>query len=257
MKPFAIVFLLFFGLQVQAYQAKGVLEGLQKEETIPLGDTFQAKLTVYPIESFIGEDVRSSLDGSMFLDLFFVHRIDMIRKLPQNPEVLEVRFSLVLTKAITPGNFYIWSYKGLNIPVELKNIRTEKADGNKEIYIFEQQLESSRYVLLGGGALAFIVFAAGVTIFLRKKKSKIAGKNQDLERIKELFRTAKERVEFEEIYGKKDFWLREINGMTPDIHYFFKELNKVQFKKDWNEVDRTMVASSFENIRGLFERGIS
>ncbi|TNF32262.1 MAG: hypothetical protein EP319_00090 [Deltaproteobacteria bacterium] len=88
-------------------------------------------------------------------------------------------------------------------------------------------------------------------MYLRKKR-------QDQEKAKiqnywaTRFNTVEKRQDFEIVYGRKREWLRLVKLQTPPIVEFFRVMEDVQYKKQWNSDDEEVVKETFENIRGIF-----
>ena len=85
----------------------------------------------------------------------------------------------------------------------------------------------------------------------KRRKLKAARKKQ-LDYWDHFFEKAKERSDYEEIYSKKEEWLKVLEIQTPPVLEFTRIMQSHQYKENWENFELQDVKTSFENIRGIF-----
>lgn len=251
-----LLVVLFLGLGLVWGQVpeelKGELEKRQAPEEVYVGDTFDAVLRLYPYPEAKFDTVRSKLNGEKIFNIFYIYDVGQMNFSPNNPEVLEIEIKVVLLAPLPEKEVYPWLFNERGVLLKIKNIQTVgEASKEKDLFIFNQHI-SKDFFWFGMVFLFVLVPIVGAAIYrsIKRKKQK---NDIFLEDLKLIFRSAKAREDFENIYKMKEKWLEVTNGKTPPIQEFFDILNQVQFKRLWSENDLTRVTQAFDEIRGIFE----
>lgn len=258
-----IFFVLFFSvLQLfltQAYEIKGEFINKADHSQIIEGEAFDGYIRIWPFQNEDLNLLKKELDNKTFLDFFHIVKVYDAKYSQNNEEVLEIYVKAVLINAYKPRDFYIWTYKSLTIPFEVKNINPVKNPNGKEYIVQKQSFNpfssSNKWfpfiVLICFGIVVILIVGASFVI----KKNKIkANKERLVKEWAKTFHSAETRSDFEKIYKSKSQWLNEIGGETPPILHFLTTINSIQYKKEWNEFEDLQVKDSFDEIRGIFGR---
>lgn len=256
-----VLLLLFFTIisitSSYSYEVSGTIENIGEEVSILEGESFLAKINIWPMPYESLDEIKAKLQGNMFLDYFYIAQVQNIRFSKNNSEVVVAHVKAVLTKAYEGKSVFIWTYKSLTIPFEIKNIQPVKNNLEKDFIILNQKngfMSNPYRYLYYGGAVAFVVISYfGFKIFSKKRKSKLE-KKKVLKKWRDLFLEANDRNGVEVIYKKRHEWLALVGGETPPIIRFFEELDSVQYKKEWSDVEEHKVLEAYDDIRGIFER---
>ncbi|GEM_PF-4158298 len=258
MRALILLFVLFFSiLNVHSYEVTGSVENIGSDVTILEGESFLAKISIWPMTDESLEEVKRSLNGKMFLDYFYIADVQDIRFSENNSDVVVAHVKAVLTKAYEGKSVFIWTYKSLTIPFEIKNIQPVKNALEKDFIILNQRDglwgRSFEYVPYIIGILVFILSLFGFNKYSRVRNQKLARKKV-FEAWREIFLNTNNRESVEDIYKRRNEWLPLVGGETPPIVRFFEELDRVQYKRDWTDIEEHKVLDAYDDIRGIFER---
>lgn len=253
-----LVCFLLINISSFGYEIKGELINKDQSVSIIEGQTFNAHIRIWPFANADLIAVKEALNGKDFLDFFYIANVLKIEYSKNNEEVLEIEAKVILKKFYVPRTFYIWAYKSLTIPFDIRNIQPVKNPSKADFLIMQQPVKEyvesrSNYTVIVL-VLAFILVASVVGFFLYKKAKEKKKKQIEFNRWNKMFKNANDRSSLEEIYKLKSQWLPLVGGETPPILMFFNMLNKIQFKKSWSEMEEHQVVESFDEMRSIFER---
>ncbi len=232
-----------------------------EQKTLLPGDTFQGMIRIMPHN---GENLEryKSMAGKDFIDYFYTVSIDSVALNPNNYDVLEIIGTFIVKGFFAKQEFFIWSHGAENLPVTIKGIRVlnESSDPKKEEkYTVVEQPYSSNFEMNWPMTLILIVTIAliggiGSTFYLKARNKKIEAKRaRDIvEYWNNLFINCSTRHDYEVIYRRRNEWLAVLDDTPPSVNHFFSVLENCQYKKEWDEVEESDVASSFDQIKGVF-----
>ena len=243
---------------VLGYEVEGVLKNIGSSSTVTEGESFDAQIDIWPMAEDSLESIQASVENKIFLDYFYIGRVSNIRYSENNSEVVIVNAKVVLVKSYESKSVFIWTYKSLTIPFNLKNVSPQSNEIGKDFIILNQQdgFLDRKFNLW---AILIVVAIFLLLSFIAIKKAIVVrGSRLKSQRIKEewnkLFLAASDREAVENIYKFRNKWLDIIGGETPPIINFFEELDSVQYKKDWSDIEEHKVLEAFDDIRGIFGR---
>ncbi|WP_372651936.1 hypothetical protein [Halobacteriovorax sp.] len=258
MKSLLILIITIFSISnIHSYEVSGTLNNIDTNVSILEGESFLARINIWPMTDESLEEIKRSLQGKMFLDYFYVAEVQNIKFSENNSDVVVAHVKAVLTKAYKGKSVFIWTYKSLTIPFEVKNINPIENKLEKDFIILNQKDG------LIAGPIEFLSYAVGIILILlsfwsgrkilRKRNEKLERKKV-YERWKDLFMNTNDREGVEAIYQKRNEWLKLVGGETPPIIRFFEELDSVQYKREWTDIEEHKVLEAYDDIRGIFER---
>lgn len=232
-------------------EVKNVIK-FQPSGALTQGDSVKITVQMWPVENY---DEKKFLEfkDKIFLENFYVNEIKSSRS-ENNYDVIILEVDAIAESPAPRGkvvslNFGDYS-TSTSLPFEVEKL--ENFDG--QFIILNQAVD---YVSKNVGLiLSAIVFLLGgvVLYYYRKKIFKILGHNKREAQAKiqfqTLFHNAKERTHFEEIYARKNEWLKYIPEKTQALQSFFKLLEEHQYKKSWSKEELFEVKDSFDKIRG-------
>lgn len=223
--------------------------------TVKEGDSFIGDFVIWPISYVDQGEFAKKFTNKAFLDYFHVTEVLEEGYSENNPDAYKVRLRLVLVKFFDNRNFSIWPFRGLNIPVSIKNINPAALEGrNKELMLIEQDYSFSSnkglYLILFIIILFVSISIKVIPSFLKKKKIE-----RELLEFKNLwnskFQNASERKDYEFIYSSREIWLKCVPMQTPQVLEFFEVINSHQYKKEWSIEEFEEVSNSFKNIKDI------
>lgn len=236
-----IIFLFVFS-PLYAYEIQGKLENISAETTIKEADAFIAKLILWPYEAK-DEESFYDLEGRDILDFFLVSRVSKVQRSENNNQALEVYLTLVLKKFFVKNDFYIFNYKDLNIPVELVGITPERRQlVTKDFFIKEQEKTHHKSNLIYLIGILVVILMLGFYFSIKKKKVKIKSK------VFHLDNTIASRDCFEDLYKNREDLLFTFKDKETEISKLLKEIDKIQYKPEWNEEELKRIQESFQKI---------
>ncbi len=81
--------------------------------------------------------------------------------------------------------------------------------------------------------------------FIQRKRDE-----KELKEWKEIFKKASKRKEFEDIYNSKKKWPRFLSPENKVLaDKFLLELNQIQYKKDWTDIEQEKIKKTLNLIR--------
>jgi hypothetical protein len=253
-----VLFFVFINNLSFAYETKGQLINLDENKTLIEGELINAKLKIWPLQSAIPSEIKKTLEGTDFLGLFHITNVKKVEFSENNNEMLDIDLSLVVIKKFEKQPFYIWSYKALNIPIEVVDLRTvlnpNKSKGilvEKTDYTYISDSNIKYYII----AILVVILCVILNMFFRHRarvkieKRKIEEKHK---KWNEVFSNAETRKDYEYVYHNREKWLELLPVKSPPISIFFEILNEHQYKKEWDIDNEVEVRHCFDEIRNVF-----
>ncbi|MBT3583310.1 MAG: hypothetical protein HN509_00270 [Halobacteriovoraceae bacterium] len=263
MKKTTILLFLLFNFAInfsQAYDIQATIEPIKAgtQLTVAEGEPFEAEIKIWPFGNSILEEV-AKIEGTVFLDYFYVAKIDKIEFSPNNQQVVVIRGVFVLTKKFGEMPFVIWSYKALNIPVTIKNIVTKGFKPKSKSFLFTDQAVSTPFKI---PTLYYFIFftlllVLGLVMYFKKKRDLKNERIRALEETREgwllKLKKAKKRKDYEKLYLEKSYWVQYLEIDEQGVEDFCKTLRQHMYKKKWHAEELDEVENSFTRIRGGIE----
>jgi hypothetical protein len=224
------------------------------------GDVFEGVLRFWPIEN---ADLKqfNSLEKSTLFNAYYLTKILELGTSSNNSDVVELK-GLFIVKSFKVEAEQVVKYNLNIIRVSRPTLMVKELKNKNKVYniLNQSSVDSNPFLFLI--FTLFILALLIVTIVKRKKGENFFfsfrnnAKNTERKLIKhydEVFRTANKREDFEKIYQDRINWLPLLKVRTGSHDDFFKTLNLIQFKKDWDNENFIEVRSAFDLIRRSFE----
>jgi len=169
-----------------------------------------------------------------------------------NSDVLDVEIKIAIASGTEKAGTIKFNEKDMSIMARGFNISPTKLDRKKLVIIsqYDPGLPFSKIIL---SILIFLLasFLIWFSFFLYKKRAELNEKRNVREAksmwAKNLLQ-AKSRFELEEIYKRREDWLRFIDDKTA-ADEFCKIINENQYKKSWEDKDLTKVKGALNTVR--------
>lgn len=250
--------ILFLGLSCDLFaanlgSAKFELQ-FNRGKTYKEGDILNARLQIWPVED---QDKKIELKAGTYIDeVFYLADVFSEKRSENNFDVVQVDLLLVLMKVPTDDKLKIkLGDQEYLVDLQFKAEPTQIAQ--PQLIMYSQESEGFglgfwvwNLIYIVGIAALFGIYLL-TRMYLRKKRQ-----DQEKEKIQNYwstrFKTVEKREDFEIVYSRKKEWLRLVKLQTPPIVEFFRVMEDVQYKKQWNNEDEEVVKDTFENIRGIF-----
>lgn len=239
-------------------QGRFEIEGEKKD--LVEGDFFHFRLMIWPLSYTINSGIVNSIKKDYYLSFFKVVKIVETKKSENNSDVLVIRGSAILYKVFEKRDFYLWSYKDINIPVEIKvgELKENKSDTKKMIF-FEtpgDEFDNDNWRLYLAIFISVLILVVFLLRYIKRKKMKLK-KEEELESERsawaEKFTNASTREDYENIYKTRHLWIKQVGGReTPLMADFYETINKHQFKERIDDDDLDEISVSFNQIREIW-----
>jgi hypothetical protein len=255
--PLYVALLIFISLSATAQDPRATFEIIgNKKKVLKEGEIFEAMIRLWPWTNPKINEFKE-LEGKEFANYFFLANILSVNYSENNEEVLEIHGLFVLKKK-PAVNYYLWAWQNINIPVEIKQVEVEGIKQIPENLVWEKQDITRKWnlgpkllvMVLLLTALGFLFWGQIEKIFKNKTKSKYL--YNDRKKWNELFRNARERKDYEEIYRQRVKWGKLVNLKISPTQSFFETLNRYQYKKSWTDTENLDVQIAFEQIKNTF-----
>jgi hypothetical protein len=224
--------------------------------TLKEGDVVEGVLKVWPVENLDANEFKKLQNTLLFNSLQLV-QINSIEASANNADVAEMKGSFIVrsSKYLSALPF---NYKGQVIEVEAPHVKIIPLEKKSEDYfVLDQALSFSHYqiyiliaVLLIVGFIAFVKREKILAKLLELKKDPRA---EAIKFFNSKFQNASTRVDYEEIYARKNEWLPLLKEQPSAYKEFFNVMNTHQYKPQWGSEEIQDVKSSFDIIRGSFK----
>jgi hypothetical protein len=244
---------------LSAYEVQGYFEPVSgKEMVIKQGDFFTGVIRLWPFPN-AEEDAFKKLEGATFLHSFTFVELESFSYSTNNPDVLIVKATFVLQNVFPQKDFYLWEYRDLNIPLEIRNITPKEykvKDSTFVLYKQDVEARTKDFTILYISLLVFCLLLVFEYYRYNQRKERQLKTDQQFQQQVSYWNTqfidASEREAFEEIYKCRDQWMKIIGMKTPPMVDFFRSVKMHQYKREWNGEENDDVIGNFDQIRGIF-----
>lgn len=250
--------LLCLSFAIQAQGISGKLSIQAEEGEYQTARPYLFEFVLHPV----GDRTLDELDGLVkignFLKYFYVFDIKEKRFSINNQDAYVVRGQLVPTEAYRPNEMIPLKMGENNVyvSVEAPSINALE-DSFKGLII--PGFPKWEYLNWWQKVLAFIfsifaIYGLYHLIQMIRKKYKLK-KDRKIAKATwiENFRNAQTRGEFERLYRNKHVWIDVLGCRNPETINFLKDVNDVQFKKEWSDEDFQQIKLSTESVLKTLE----
>lgn len=244
MRRVVLLFFFIFSISIFALDTKLSLEVSGETNTWDVGEIKDFKIILHPISEVNDVDLKESLLSRDLADLIKILKIDEQRPLKENPQYYIVNARGLLLKEPKPNFPIIWDYRGMAVAVDYSKIQFSNNPVNgKELFIFDKSIAVgfNKFLVFG-----IIIFVTGVLIcflyFLKKMKLR-QNQIRDQKNKIEKFKLINNREGHEYIFKNKDEFV-SIFSNSQYYNEYLKEINSIQYKKNWNDRDLEAIESA-------------
>lgn len=123
MKKFLFLIIFSFTLlPVSLSSIEGIVAPVdEKNKNLLLGDSISLKLSFWPKDLSIYEDIKN-LEGDIFLKTFFILNVERFEVSKNNYDVINIFVKAVAMKPYRKTPFQIWNNGRKNIPIDVRKI---------------------------------------------------------------------------------------------------------------------------------------
>jgi|GEM_PF-4879167 hypothetical protein len=223
-----------------------LLEG--PEDVIHVGDVTQLDLTMWPIEKLKNINLQK-LEGQTIGESLVVISVKRPSVSQNNEQAVETKIrGVFLQEAELPSEIEIEKEK-INLMKRSIAVTGEVAQ-IKKLNVFQQA--DAREMSWGWPILLLICSAVGLRYFLVKRNKK----NRDLEAFQKeenfwrgKLKAADSRQEYEHLYAAREKWSKKLNPPSRELIGFCQALEKIQYKKEWNEEEEQQIKQTINELR--------
>lgn len=258
MKGYKLFILISFLICQNAFSTQIKSEIKLSGELVVLkeGDLVEATLLFWPIENPDMGEFKKLEKNLLFKSLYLIKILNADVS-PNNADVVELR-ALFVVKGTSLEKSFSFKYLDNLIEIPIGEIKIEGLkEKTKDFIVLSQASEKSRVLFILGALFLLLslacFFKRRVLIDFFKKWSKRA-EAIEKKRWDDLFKKANSRSDFEFLYKEKKKWMEKIVEKSSAYEEFFTTINEHQFKKEWSSEEFRDVKSSFDVIRGSFEK---
>ncbi|EQC47016.1 hypothetical protein M899_0120 [Bacteriovorax sp. BSW11_IV] len=245
MRIVAILALITFSIISFANESIGKLTF--ENNLVKVGESNKAKLEIYPITKMVFEDLKT-LENKTFLEFFKVAKVESLKQNENNPEVWTIDLELISLKEFSVYAPHIWSWKAINIPVEMTNdlrILNNFQNEKKIIVLESKSVEKKNYTwVIVLSVLALAIFVA-IVISVKSRNARLIAQNK----WKEIFNNINSREDYERVYSLRKEWLTKVPEDVPCVQEFFTVMNSCQYKKEWSDIESHQVQNAFDELK--------
>lgn len=251
-----ILVVLIFNVQGFSGERKAVFSSLDAE-MIHEGDVFRGRIQIWPVGHTESEKFNLE-EGKPFLKKFVTVKTNSAYRSENNADVMFLEGLFVLLKNDGEEGTLTWDIQEERVLVDLEFEISKTKVNQKELLLFPQDEDPfATSPLIHTVLLLFGLFAAVTSLKLWRRSAFKRKREKEILKFKKFwgdkFESAGGRDEFEAVYSRKNEWLRLVNVQTPPIVEFFRTMEEVQYKKEWNKEEKESVSEAFEHIRSIFK----
>lgn len=140
-----------------------------------------------------------------------------------------------------------FEYRGFKFNQDLKNFTNEYVTKEIELDLEKTGVSYIRYIIFSLIMIVFIWFGPELYKKYHHKKKVNQRKKYLIKKIN----TIKTRNDIEEIYKYKKEWRDLFDISSDSYNQIVQILNTIQYKKSWDDEDRTIANKAIKKLRGL------
>ena len=248
-------------LQAQE-QIKASFEIQTQAPEIKEAQPFDFEFLLYPVGEKTINELKNIVRIGDFLKIFYVFDIKEVMFSPNNQDVFVVRGRAVAKSKIPEDYNAEISFESQKISVKLMtpSISDLEIKSDKITFLDLGFLQSPKskldWLIILIGVVCLYGFFEILRRLIPKIKEKRKRKQASLNWI-EYFKKATTRDEYERLYKQRDVWIDLMGGKCPENLNFLKQLEDVQYKRDWTEDELKEVSAKGNKVRERFESYLS
>jgi hypothetical protein len=244
---FLIILQLTFSLSVLSRDAEFIL--VEPKEGLKEGEVLEAVLRIWPVENNSGDELKKYLNQTLF-GSFFLLDIESISPSINNADVIELRGTFAVSEKLDPEKLFV-DFENEKIRVKYKEVLYFPHNKKPTHFeVLEQDLTGNYIKWIFLFITICIIF---IVLYWKRNFMKSFFHKKIVEdeyrAIKELFLRASTRLEYEEIYKKRNLWMKKVVELTPAHTDFINIINEHQYKKEWSFFEKNEVEEAFSKIK--------
>jgi len=215
---------------------RGIFSPIEARNMMNEGEVFAGKLVIHPLKELSKKSIYS-LEGRDFLGMFQIVQITSVMQSNYNKEAYEIRGDFVFKKIPSPETVHIWSYLGLNIPVQLVGFGALKpTQASKEFILWDGGHSYSSFPLVKYLLISLLIIGLPIGVFVgrevHKNNKEAKKKREQKEYMVAKLRGAVSISELSNIYLEKKDWQTFLDGKGVQIDPFLEKINEYQYRPD-------------------------
>ena len=161
---------------------------------------------------------------------------------------MEMWATVVIKKSFQKNSTYKFKYGDFDLSLTLpsSHIRGEPLK-IKHFKKWNQASLDRPLNILYGPMVLVIILSLSIYFFIKKKRKKHYGQNQEVINIKKLVNSANDRKSIENIYQYK-IALEKIYNKEA-LRDFIKNLNQIQYKSSWTKEEESLLKEKLNHLR--------
>ncbi|MFG1500508.1 hypothetical protein ABMA70_09915 [Halobacteriovorax sp. XZX-3] len=214
-----------------------------------VGEIKDFKLTIYPINDIVDEDIKAHLLSRDFADIIKISKVNKQYFLAANPEYYIIEASGVLIA--TPKDSFpkIWDYRGMALGVTFSDISFQDTTiKQQDFFVFNKKLNENKSILDYSIYLLIVLMVLGLAIYGYLQFSKKRREHQNWQKRVLTFKSADTREKHELIYSEKDSFFELFENREAFKNYLNK-VNEVQYKRAWTPEDDVAIVALHEKAK--------
>lgn len=212
----------------------------------------------YPVGEKTIREVEPIINVGRFLGNFFVFEITEKGFSPNNQDVFVAKGRLVMADLPRKNQIFSVKFEGNPIEVEIRSKEPKelKMEGKEIIFVSLPFLyrmtwmEKLIYAILAVCAFSSLMYGLRKLILSMKKKKE---RKKLRQRILESFSNAQTRDDYERIYRQRQEWIDFLGGKNPETVTFLKNIEDVQYKREWTEEEAQAIKEKSQEVLRTIE----
>jgi hypothetical protein len=213
---------------------------------------------LYPAGEFTIDQVKSVINIGNFLEDFYIFELTRREFSPNNQDVFVASGRMVMISVPRKNQVYSVKFMGKPVVVEIRSKEPQKFESkSKEVQFvlipfISQMSWWEKLLLVIAGIIALTLLGYGIKKLALSLKRKKEHKRRKL-KILESFQNAQMRDDYERIYRQREEWITFLGGKNPEAITFLKNIEDVQYKRDWTDDETDVIREKSKDVLKTIE----
>lgn len=252
-----LALLCLLSFNVNAEELKAILY-ISGDQELTQAQPREFEFQFYPVGEKTIDELEAIVPLGRFINHFYIFDIKEKGFSPNNHDVFVVSGRLVLVDVFRKNQMLPFKFNDKELYVEVRSGKpiALKSETQEIMYMSLPPISKlSFWEKVFYSILAFLILSALIAggrklFFIQRQKN---AKKRKKANLLDAFSNAQTRDDYERLYRQREDWIALLGGKNPEAVTLLKDIEEVQYKKEWSESELEQIREKTQQVQKTIE----